>query len=232
MRYAARHERDGQRQRTDLRRAATPSCRSSIMASSTARGSTRRCAPTTGSRFCSIGTCGGCGRPPACCRCRFRLPIANRRPVCRDGCAAGLGTGGREAYIRILVTRGVGELSYDPAVCPDADGRGHRQAADRSAAGGLRARRGRFARLRSSGITPRSVNPLIKSNNLLNNALAMQEAVRRGAFEGVMRNYRGELAECTHRQPFRRQERRGADPAARRGPARRHHAGIPVRGRG
>jgi branched-chain amino acid aminotransferase len=41
------------------------------------------------------------------------------------------------------------------------------------------------------------VNPLIKSNNLLNNALAAQEAARRGAFEGVMRNYRGELAECT-----------------------------------
>ena len=44
---------------------------------------------------------------------------------------------------------------------------------------------------------PGSVNPLIKSNNLLNNALAMQEAFRRGAFEGVMRNYRGELSECT-----------------------------------
>jgi branched-chain amino acid aminotransferase len=44
---------------------------------------------------------------------------------------------------------------------------------------------------------PGSVNPLIKSNNLLNNALAMQEAVRRGAFEGIMRNFRGELAECT-----------------------------------
>jgi branched-chain amino acid aminotransferase len=44
---------------------------------------------------------------------------------------------------------------------------------------------------------PGSVNPIIKSNNLLNNALAMQEAIRRGAFEGVMRNYRGELAECT-----------------------------------
>ena len=40
---------------------------------------------------------------------------------------------------------------------------------------------------------------MIKSNNLLNNALAMQEAFRRGAFEGVMRNYRGELAECTRR---------------------------------
>ena len=38
---------------------------------------------------------------------------------------------------------------------------------------------------------------MIKSNNLMNSALAMQEALRRGAFEGVMRNYRGELAECT-----------------------------------
>jgi branched-chain amino acid aminotransferase len=49
---------------------------------------------------------------------------------------------------------------------------------------------------------PGSVNPLIKSNNLLNNALAMQEAFRRGAFEGVMRNYRGELAECTQSNLF------------------------------
>src|SRR5213596_289548 len=32
--------------------------------------------------------------------------------------AAGLGSPERDAYIRILVTRGVGELSYDPAGCP------------------------------------------------------------------------------------------------------------------
>ena len=38
---------------------------------------------------------------------------------------------------------------------------------------------------------------MIKSNNRLNNALGMQEAVKRGGFEGVMRNYRGEIAECT-----------------------------------
>jgi branched-chain amino acid aminotransferase len=30
----------------------------------------------------------------------------------------------------------------------------------------------------------------------------MQEAFRRGAFEGVMRNYRGELAECTQSNLF------------------------------
>ncbi len=31
----------------------------------------------------------------------------------------------------------------------------------------------------------------------MNSALAMQEALRTDAFEGVMRNYRGELSECT-----------------------------------
>jgi len=41
------------------------------------------------------------------------------------------------------------------------------------------------------------VNPMIKSNNLLNSALAAQEAIRKGGFEGIMRNYRGELSECS-----------------------------------
>lgn len=110
--------------------------------------------------------------------------------------AAGLGTEGREAYIRILVTRGVGELTYDPAACaeptivvivkPQVDP--PREAYEDGVTVAL------VDIVRNH---PGSVNPLIKSNNLLNNALAMQEAVRRGAFEGVMRNYRGELAECT-----------------------------------
>jgi branched-chain amino acid aminotransferase len=49
---------------------------------------------------------------------------------------------------------------------------------------------------------PGSVNPIIKSNNLLNNALAMQEANRRGAEEGLMCNYRGELSECSQSNFF------------------------------
>jgi branched-chain amino acid aminotransferase len=49
---------------------------------------------------------------------------------------------------------------------------------------------------------PGSVNPIIKSNNLLNNALAMQEAYRRGAEEGLMCNYRGELSECSQSNFF------------------------------
>ena len=110
--------------------------------------------------------------------------------------AASLGADGREAYIRLLITRGVGELSYDPATCPlpsvvvivkpliDLPFDTY----DRGVTAVL------VSVVRNH---PDTVNPLIKSNNLLNNALAMQEAVRRGAFEGIMRNYRGELAECT-----------------------------------
>ena len=49
---------------------------------------------------------------------------------------------------------------------------------------------------------PGSVNPLIKANNLLNNALAMQEANRRGGEEGLMCNYRGELSECSQANFF------------------------------
>jgi branched-chain amino acid aminotransferase len=106
------------------------------------------------------------------------------------------GTGSDEAYIRILITRGVGDLSYDPAACP---------------APTIVVIVKHYASLPATvydhGVNaviapivrnhPGSVNPLIKSNNLLNNALAMQYAVKQGAFEAIMRNYRGELAECT-----------------------------------
>ena len=38
-----------------------------------------------------------------------------------------------EAYIRVLLTRGVGELTYNPAATPGADARHHRQAVSRAA---------------------------------------------------------------------------------------------------
>ena len=49
---------------------------------------------------------------------------------------------------------------------------------------------------------PSAVDPRIKSNNLLNNALAMQEALRRGADEALMRNHRGEFSECSQSNFF------------------------------
>lgn len=116
--------------------------------------------------------------------------------------AANLGdSAGREAYIRILVTRGIGELTYDPAACPTPSVvvivKPHVEVPAEWLERGVRV--SLVGVMRNH---PGSVNPLIKSNNLLNNALAMQEAFRRGAVEGVMRNYRGELAECTQSNLF------------------------------
>jgi branched-chain amino acid aminotransferase len=49
---------------------------------------------------------------------------------------------------------------------------------------------------------PTALNPQIKSNNLLNNALAMQEALRHGADEALMQNHDGELVECSQSNFF------------------------------
>ena len=116
--------------------------------------------------------------------------------------AAGLGQGpDREAYIRILVTRGVGELTYDPAACPQPTVviivKKHVAPPAEVFEKGVKVSLVDIVRNH-----PATVNPRIKSNNLLNNALAMQEAFRRGGYEGVMRNYRGELAECTQSNFF------------------------------
>jgi branched-chain amino acid aminotransferase len=106
-----------------------------------------------------------------------------------------------EAYVRILHTRGVGELTYDVNATPaptlviivkPLDDTPPRVVRD-----GIRVSLVPVMRNH-----PASVNPIIKSNNLLNNALAMQEANRRGGEEALMCNYRGELSECSQSNFF------------------------------
>jgi branched-chain amino acid aminotransferase len=103
---------------------------------------------------------------------------------------------GAEAYIRVLVTRGVGELTYDIKATPTPSVviivKPLVEPSEETYEEGVK-----VALVDVVRNHPASVNPMIKSNNLLNQALAGQEAIRRGAFEGVMRNYRGELTECT-----------------------------------
>jgi branched-chain amino acid aminotransferase len=106
-----------------------------------------------------------------------------------------------DAYIRVLLTRGVGELTYDPNATPKPTTVIIVKPFDPPA-----------ARVFNEGIRislvdilrnhPQSVNPAIKSNNLLNNAIAMQTAYRRGAEEALMCNYRGELSECAQANFF------------------------------
>jgi branched-chain amino acid aminotransferase len=109
--------------------------------------------------------------------------------------------GQAEAYIRVLLTRGIGELTYDPKATPTP-----------SVVIIVKPNVDPPAEAFEKGVKvclspilrnhPGSVNPMIKSNNLLNNALAMQEALRRGGSEAIMRNYRGELTECTQSNFF------------------------------
>ena len=106
-----------------------------------------------------------------------------------------------EAYIRVLLTRGVGDLNYDPRSTPKPTTviivKPFEPPPPRVAADGIRI--SLVDMLRNH---PKSVNPIIKSNNLLNNALAMQAAYRSGAEEALMRNYRGELTECSQANFF------------------------------
>jgi branched-chain amino acid aminotransferase len=126
------------------------------------------------------------------------VPLSNEQIAARIDdtvLAAGLRRD-QDAYVRIMVTRGIGDLSYDPAATPEPSivviVKPHVDLPADMMTNGVKAALVPIVRNH-----PGSVNPLIKSNNLLNSALAMQEAVRRGAFEGIMRNYRGELAECS-----------------------------------
>jgi branched-chain amino acid aminotransferase len=113
----------------------------------------------------------------------------------------GAATPGQELYVRILLTRGVGDMTYNPAssqaptlviiakpLVPPSPS--------------LYTDGVKVALVPVVRNHPGSVSPLIKSNCLLNNALAMQEALRRGAFEAILRNYRGEIAECSQSNIF------------------------------
>ena len=111
------------------------------------------------------------------------------------------GANSDEWYIRILLTRGVGELSYDVKATPAPSlviiVKPNEEPPERMAREGIRISLVDILRNH-----PGSVNPIIKSNNLLNNALAMQAAYRRGGEEALMRNFRGELSECSQSNFF------------------------------
>ena len=102
----------------------------------------------------------------------------------------------REGYIRLIVTRGVGDLGLNPISCrrpsviiiadhialypPECYTRGLKAA---------------IASTRRN--IPDAINPSIKSLNYLNNILAKIEANLRDVREAIMLNAQGYVAECT-----------------------------------
>ncbi|MCA1594939.1 MAG: aminotransferase class IV, partial [Chloroflexi bacterium] len=99
-------------------------------------------------------------------------------------------------YIRVVVTRGEGDLGLDPRKCsrPSVI-----IIADRIAVypphlyeNGLE-----IITLSTRRNTPQSLDPNIKSLNYLNNILGKIECIRAGVQEGLMLNLQGHVAEAT-----------------------------------
>ena len=100
-----------------------------------------------------------------------------------------------DGYIRLLVTRGPGNLGLDPRSCKpnvivivDDISLYPRELYEN----GLKIVTASLIRNH-----PNALNPRIKSLNYLNNILAKIEAIRAGCLEALMLNHKGEVAECT-----------------------------------
>ncbi len=102
--------------------------------------------------------------------------------------------GNPESYLRVMVTRGVGEVSYrfervqGPTVVMLA--KPYEPLPPERYASGVA-----LALVAVRRNAPQALDPALKTCNLLNNVLATREAQARGAFEAVMLNEHGEVAE-------------------------------------
>jgi len=101
-----------------------------------------------------------------------------------------------DAYLRITISRGAGDIGLDPALCPTPTVvimtkplhppplEQYRIGVDLIVA---RTRRN----------LPSALSPQIKATNFLNNILAKREAIAAGAFDSILLNWESHLTECT-----------------------------------
>ena len=102
----------------------------------------------------------------------------------------------KDAYIRLIVTRGVGDLGLDPAKCPSPT---IIIIADKIALYPEEYYKNGLELITASTrrSIPEAVNPQIKSLNYLNNILAKIEATNSGVMEAIMLNRDGYIVECS-----------------------------------
>jgi branched-chain amino acid aminotransferase len=101
-----------------------------------------------------------------------------------------------DAYLRITVSRGEGEIGLDPGLCPHPTVVIMTKALHPSppalSHGGVTLT---VAKTRRN--LPQALSPQIKSTNFLNNILAKRESIAAGTFDSLFLNWRDELTECT-----------------------------------
>lgn len=102
----------------------------------------------------------------------------------------------RDGYVRLVVTRGCGDLGLNPSLCPRATvfiiaSKITLYAPDKYE-NGLH-----VITCATRRIAHGALSPMVKSLNYLNNVMAKIEAQQAGAGEGLMLNEQGYVAECT-----------------------------------
>jgi branched-chain amino acid aminotransferase len=117
-----------------------------------------------------------------------------------------------EAYVRVTVSRGSGEIGLDPALCKIPTlviiAKAFLPYPDSFYSEGIS-----IAIVQTRRNLPAALPPEVKSLNFLNNILAKMEAIAVGAYEGVMLNHRDELTEGTTSNLFVVQNGRLCTPA-------------------
>lgn len=107
-----------------------------------------------------------------------------------------VGTDRVDAYLRITVSRGEGEIGLDPALCPRPTVVIMTKALHPPSPALLRDGVAlTVAQTRRN--LPAALSPQIKSTNFLNNILAKRESITAGTFDSLFLNWRDELTECT-----------------------------------
>jgi len=108
----------------------------------------------------------------------------------------GVGNDRTDAYIRITISRGVGDIGLDPALCPTPTvivmtkplspppPHHYQNGVDLIVANTRRN-------------YPGALDPQIKSTSFLNNILAKREAIAARAFDSLLLNWESHIAECT-----------------------------------
>ncbi len=101
-----------------------------------------------------------------------------------------------DAYLRITISRGAGDIGLDPALCPAPTvvimtKPLHPPPPEQYRTGVNLI----VARTRRN--LPSALSPQIKATNFLNNILAKREAIAAGAYDSILLNWESHLTECT-----------------------------------
>ncbi|MCU0752694.1 MAG: branched-chain-amino-acid transaminase [Akkermansiaceae bacterium] len=116
--------------------------------------------------------------------------------VCRFTCETVAANGLTDGYIRLVVTRGAGELGLNPYLCPRPSmfiiASTIKLYPDEHYQNGLS-----IITCATRRPAPGALMPQVKSLNYLNNIMAKVEAIQANALEAVMLNEQGYVAECT-----------------------------------